>query len=136
MAYFVTESYTMLQTDSGSEMVSLLRQVVAANYTVTANYVNSTVPVPVNPTSKLPLWALHVNELWFASLICSLATASIGILVKQWLKEYLSSARISPQERLRTRMVFEIAAALPILLQVSLGLFFMSLCFFTTAVDH
>ena len=29
--------------------------------------------------------------LWFASLIVSLSTASFGMLVKQWLIEYLST---------------------------------------------
>ncbi|EKM51170.1 uncharacterized protein PHACADRAFT_74407, partial [Phanerochaete carnosa HHB-10118-sp] len=145
MTSFIIESYTFLQTDSGSEIASLLRQIVAANYTISANHVNSTVPIPATFASDPPPWALRINELWFASLICSLATASVGMLVKQWLKEYAAFARVSPRERLQVRqfrnpglstwMVLEIAAALPILLQISLGLFFIGLCFFTAAVD-
>lgn len=53
---------------------------------------------------------------------------------------------ISPQEQLRAWQyrypalgkwnVFEIATALPLLLQISLGLFFIGLCVFTAAVDE
>lgn len=52
----------------------------------------------------------------------------------------------TPQKRLRAHQyhqpalakwrVFEIAAILPMLLQVSLGLFFIGLCFFTASVDE
>lgn len=93
----------------------------------------------------IPLFAVHVNGLWFAALICSLATGSFGMLVKQWLHEYLASNSMSPRRRLLERhfrqpgldkwKVFEIAASLPILLHVSLGLFFLGLCFFTASVD-
>lgn len=106
------------------------------NYSTSNGYTNSTA-FPCSPDSLFepPFWAIRVNELWFASLVCSLATASLGMLVKQWLREYLAIERVSPQERLRARLyrnpamvqwkVFEIAAILPLLLQVSLGLFFV-----------
>ncbi|EJF56145.1 hypothetical protein DICSQDRAFT_18144, partial [Dichomitus squalens LYAD-421 SS1] len=53
--------------------------------------VNSTHPVtPFAPIPMAPVetWAVWLNSLWFSALICSLASASIGILVKQWLHEY------------------------------------------------
>lgn len=127
------------------QIVFLLQQSLAQNYTMNGPFLNSTVPFPPSATFEPPIWALRVNGLWFASLICSLATASIGMLVKQWPREYLAMEWISPQERLRARQfrnpgmkewkVFEIAAALPLLLHVSLGLFFLGLCFFTASVD-
>lgn len=66
--------------------------------------------------------------------------------MKQWLREYLDFstkwrsprqqilAREFRHEALRSARVFEIAAVLPLLLQTSLGLFFVGLCFFTQAV--
>lgn len=94
---------------------------------------------------EVPTWALRVNGLWFASLIVSLSTASFGMLVKSWLREYLAVSQVAPQLRLRVRQyrypglqkwkVFEIAAALPLLLQVALGLFFVGLCFFTAQIE-
>ncbi|KIP02013.1 hypothetical protein PHLGIDRAFT_54537, partial [Phlebiopsis gigantea 11061_1 CR5-6] len=135
---FLLESYTKLERDNGDEIVYLLRQGLMQNYSISNGYTNSTA-FPCSPDSLFepPFWAIRVNELWFASLVCSLATASLGMLVKQWLREYLAIERVSPQERLRARLyrnpamvqwkVFEIAAILPLLLQVSLGLFFVGL---------
>jgi hypothetical protein len=87
---------------------------------------------------------IQVNVLWFASLIFSLITASFGILIKQWLREYLAVTNPSPQARLRIRhfrypdlerwKVVEIAGALPLLQQLSLALFFIGLCYFTESV--
>lgn len=74
----------------------------------------------------------------------SLIAASFAILVKQWLREYLIVKNPSPQARLRVRRlrepqlavwrVTEIAAVLPLLLQLSLGLFFVGMCYFTSAI--
>lgn len=95
-------------------------------------------------TFKPPSTAIRVNILWSASLTLSLMTASFGILVKQWLREYLALDYTSPQERLRSRQfrhpglaqwkVYEIAGILPLLLQLSLGLFFIGLCYFTWSI--
>ncbi|KAI0344878.1 hypothetical protein BDW22DRAFT_1326608, partial [Trametopsis cervina] len=97
------------------------------------------------PTSSPPfepsINAIRINDLWAASLVISLATASFGILVKQWLREYMKFVTSFPQGRLRIRnfrragletwKVLTIAACLPLLLQLALGLFFIGLCFYT-----
>jgi hypothetical protein len=89
---------------------------------------------------------IRVNVLWFASLVVSLVTASFGMLVKQWLREFLAVENPSPQACLRLRhhrepelrkwKVYEMAAALPILLQLALGLFFAGLCYFTASAHR
>ncbi len=101
-------------------------------------------PTP-SPPFQPSLTAKRVNVLWFASLIISLSTASLAILVKQWLRAYIAFASSSPQGQLRIRFfrrggletwrVFGIASMLPLLLQLSLGLFFVGLCFFTADID-
>lgn len=126
--------------------MGLLQQLVAKNFTSGPGYMNSTNPSPQLPPFEPPTWAIRVNVLWFTSLLLSLASASFGILVKQWLREYLAIDYAAPRERLRARQyrypamedwkVFEIAAFLPLLLQLSLGLFFIGLCFFTAAVHQ
>ena len=128
-------------------MIYLLERIAAqtTSYTITSMTMNSTTHIPDPPAFAAPEWAVRVNGLWFASLIISLSTASFSMLVKQWLREYLAVEWTSPQERLRARQyrkpaldkwkVFEIAAILPMLLQVSLGLFFVGLCFFTASID-
>lgn len=143
---FVIESYTHLQQDTQDVIVGLLQQLVAQNFTSGPGYMNSTNRFPQLPPFEPPVWAIRVNVLWFTSLILSLASASFGILVKQWLREYLAIDYAAWRERLRARQyrypameewkVFEIAAFLPLLLQLSLGLFFTGLCFFTSAVHQ
>ncbi len=81
--------------------------------------------------------AVRINTLWFSSLVFSLAAASIGILVKQWLRDFVSSAASSPRENARIREfrhqglkrwhIPEIIAFLPILLQIALAFFFVGL---------
>lgn len=143
---FLIESYKRLEPDTGDQIVFLLQKSLSQSYAINGNYLNSTSTFTAIPPPDIPPWALRVNGLWFASLVCSLASASIGMLVKQWLREYLAIEAISPRERLRARQyrtpalrtwnVFEIAAALPLLLHISLALFFVGLCFFTAAIDE
>ena len=97
---------------------------------------------PFSPSGSV----VGTNVLWFASLTLSLISASLGILVKQWLRHYLAGDYSSPQARLRVRhiryptlsswKVFEFAAAIPVLLQVSLALFFVGLCLFSAHIDN
>ncbi|KAI0776499.1 hypothetical protein BC629DRAFT_1701578, partial [Irpex lacteus] len=80
---------------------------------------------PSTPSSPFQpsISAIHINILWFASLVISLATASFAILVKQWLRGYMAFATASPQGQLRVRhfrrsgltawRVFGIASSLP-----------------------
>ncbi|GJE95410.1 hypothetical protein PsYK624_115940 [Phanerochaete sordida] len=144
---FVVDSYASLTPDNTDELVFLMRQSLSQNYTFVDGVLRPMAPFPDDPPFEAPLWALRVNGLWFASLIVSLSTASFGMLVKQWLVEYVAMEQwISPQEQLRARQyrhpglehwrVFEIAALLPLLLHVSLGLFFLGLCFYTAAANQ
>ena len=67
------------------------------------------------------------------------------MLVKQWLREYLSGNFALGRSHLRLRFfrflgmvewrVFKIASLLPLLLQVALALFFTGLCIFATHID-
>lgn len=66
------------------------------------------------------------------------------MLVKQWLREFLAGGYTSGRARLRVRnfrlpgiqqwKVYEIAAALPLLLQIALGLFLTGFCYFASAI--
>ncbi|KAJ3551249.1 hypothetical protein NM688_g4812 [Phlebia brevispora] len=142
---FVVESYQSLSPDKMDTVIQLLGQISnqTVSYTIVSDRINATVgpSSQAQPSFQPPLAALRVNQLWFSSLIITLITASFGILVKQWLREYLAVDYTSPHERLRARQfrhpgltawkVFEIAGVLPLLLQLALGLFLLGLCFFT-----
>ncbi|EKM50894.1 uncharacterized protein PHACADRAFT_103424 [Phanerochaete carnosa HHB-10118-sp] len=149
LSAFVVESYSDLLPDLNDQITFLLERIAVQtqSYTITSGTFNSTVEPPrARLPFTAPLWAVRVNGLRFASLIASIATASFSMLVKQWLRKYLAVEYTAPQERLPARQyrksglekwkVFEIAAILPALRQMSLGLFFIGLCFFTAAVDE
>ncbi|KAI0759638.1 hypothetical protein BC629DRAFT_1295315, partial [Irpex lacteus] len=143
---FLIESYNNLLEDSATQTLIAIRQLVAqtASYNFEAGMLNSSASPLVVEAFQASSTDIRVNVFWFASLLFSLITASFGILVKQWLREYLAAENPSSQARLRVRhlrhpqlsqwKVFEIAAVSPLLLQLSLALFFIGLCFFTASV--
>lgn len=142
------ESYRFLQEDQTQTTNILLAQVYL-------HLVNDSSPLPsldrvaCTVTSSCLFTpsgsAKRINYLWFSSLILSLVTASFGMLVKQWLREYLSGNLAVGKSHLRLRFfryigmmrwrVFQIASLLPLLLQLALGLFFVGLCLFSSQVN-
>ena len=105
-------------------------------------FINSTQPAygnqqPSPPTFTAPTYAIWLNTLWFVSLVFSLASATIGIIVKQWLKEYSSGLYGNSREIGRRRQyrlnslekwhVAEIVAIVPLLLLIALVLFLAGL---------
>lgn len=151
MTAFIIETYKMLLPDPNLTLTGIVSTISLqmASYVVNGRFANSTHSVdsttPATGFKPSPA-AVRINSLWFASLVCSLSAASLGMLIKQWLREYLDGQFISPQAGARVRhfryqgltrwKVFEVAAILPLLLQVALGLFFLGLCFFTHLLNE
>ncbi|KAJ3554093.1 hypothetical protein NM688_g3286 [Phlebia brevispora] len=144
---FLVQSYQNLLEDPQQTTVDLLRQVSlqTSSYTFINGHLNSSASSgPSLAPFQATILDIRVNVCWFASLILSLSTASFGILVKQSLREYLAVDYTAPQERIRIRhfrargledwKLFEIAAALTLVLQLPLALFFVGLCFFTAEI--
>ena len=141
MTAFNIESYKWLQQQPDDTHTAILSQISIQlnSFTVNANFVNSTAPaVPqVVAPFKASGFAVRLNTLWFSSLVCSLLSASLGLLVKQWLREYLAGSSNISRESIRIRQyrydgmrrwrVPEIILCLPILLQAALLLFFIGL---------
>ncbi|KAI0786895.1 hypothetical protein C8Q75DRAFT_703798, partial [Abortiporus biennis] len=147
---FCIEFYKSLQPDPNQSSVVLLSQISLqlASFNVNGPTLNSSTPAAEPPSfnSTLPSkTSVNINIFWFLSLVFSLTTASLGMLVKQWLREYLAHDSLSPQSHIRVRhfrdegmekfRVFEIAAVLPMLLQIALGLFFIGLVIFLIDLD-
>ena len=139
---FVIESYKNLQQqpDETTNQILLQISIQLANIALPSDRSNQTAfPASPAPSDALRFPVL-VNTLWILSLVIALITASLGILVKQWLHELLSYETHDPQKRLKLRFfreaglerwqVFEIASLLPLLLQVALLLFFIGLSLF------
>ncbi|KAH8093210.1 hypothetical protein BXZ70DRAFT_386512 [Cristinia sonorae] len=125
---FIIESYKMMMLDPQDAANVLLRQQLAQS---------AGRPIPPTPAFVASGAVVLINTLWFSSLVLSLSAAFVGILVKQWLLRYTSCAASSPRDSARVRQLRydglirwytpELIALLPILVQLSLSLFFFGL---------
>ncbi|KAJ3474160.1 hypothetical protein NLI96_g12618 [Meripilus lineatus] len=142
VATLIVEALNRLQQDPADTTAQLLRQISMQlnSLSINSGFINSTyMPPPPPPFSPVP-YSLLVAILWSISLVLSLVTASLGMLVKQWLREFLAKSNVSPEQccqvrqfripGLRKYKVTEIAGFLPIILQIALVLFFIGLILF------
>ncbi|KAI0791005.1 hypothetical protein C8Q75DRAFT_697723, partial [Abortiporus biennis] len=147
---FNIESYRKLNADSSDVSLRVLLHISQqiTSFTISNGFLNSTQnAMPLDPASFKPdKTIIQINILWFSSLVFSLVTASLGMLVKQWLREYLSGDHSSPRIHARVRQfryhglskwrVFEIMAILPTLLQIALILFLVGLIEFLNSIHR
>lgn len=137
---FVVESYKFLRPDPNDAIIGLLFNI--------ANSLNgsSQFPTSVNISMKTtsPTRApssVRINVFWFLSLILSLTTVLVGTIGLQWLREHQSYPEYSAKEtlailRMRSQAIetwyaSHMFAALPLLLQAALVLFFGGLIDFS-----
>ncbi|KAK7690734.1 hypothetical protein QCA50_005833 [Cerrena zonata] len=139
---FLLESYDTLQENPQDTATQILLQISSQLAALSSPEINNAnINLTNTPSSISPFTAatssVWVNTLWSCSLILSLITSSLGLLVKQWFHEYMDHHESQSLVYLRIRFfrneglmkwrVFELAAFLPLLLQVSLVLFFIGL---------
>ncbi|KAI0695068.1 hypothetical protein C8T65DRAFT_49791 [Cerioporus squamosus] len=142
---FNIESYKLLQEDPDETAANLLRQISAQLATGSVAVANATSTL-ASEQFRLDPRSVRINILWFSSLVLSLVSASIGILTKQWLREYISNTASSARENARIRQLrhegfvhWQIPltiALLPILLQVAMALFFAGLLDLLWSLHH
>ncbi|KAJ3482284.1 hypothetical protein NLI96_g7068 [Meripilus lineatus] len=137
----VVEASRLLQRDQAEATTIVLLHISQqlSSFAVAGNptFMNSTTIPAVLPPFTPDTKSKWVNALWLAALVLSLITASLGMLVKQWFREYLTGIFVAPREHCRVRYfrrvgllwykVPEIAGFLPLLLQLALILFFAGL---------
>ncbi|KAI0323794.1 hypothetical protein GY45DRAFT_1399920 [Cubamyces sp. BRFM 1775] len=95
---FNVESYQLLQPVSPDPTSVVLQHISLqlSSLPYRPPFINSSYPAFDAADSSsarppvTPLSAIWLNTLWFSSLVLSLSSASVGILVKQWLNEYQS----------------------------------------------
>ncbi|KAF8210589.1 hypothetical protein K438DRAFT_1809972 [Mycena galopus ATCC 62051] len=134
---FIIQSYQlMLPTPADTTNILLIKLIALQN---------GTEPLISSSPQSTNVQIHWVNGLWFSALACSLSTALISMLAKQWLQAYLPNVSGSPRHRARQRQarfmhleawrVPEIINALPLLLHVALLLFFAGLVVLLWSVD-
>ncbi|GJE90176.1 hypothetical protein PsYK624_063020 [Phanerochaete sordida] len=146
---FVVGSVSMLQEDSAQTSAQLLAgiSIQLSSLRLTPPYLNSTMPAPTIPRFQPSSSARWINSLWFISLILSLASALLGILTKQWIREYLqwnnpiASARENVLLReIRAEAWYEwhataVISSVPVLLEIAVILFTCGLAVFVWTLD-
>ncbi|KAI4524482.1 hypothetical protein K525DRAFT_193856, partial [Schizophyllum commune Loenen D] len=130
---FIIESYKWLMVQSDDIMADYLRQMLAVMSHVDVSSVTTTTKMEPLPADVMA----RINGFWFSSLTLSLSSALIGIVSKQWLREYLRDTGHSYKTNLAVRQVkYEgfshwsvgtIISAIPLLLQTALFLFLLGI---------
>ncbi|EJD49959.1 hypothetical protein AURDEDRAFT_20414, partial [Auricularia subglabra TFB-10046 SS5] len=132
---FAVESYQWLQDDPADTSALLLRDLV---FLVAANSNQTVQLAPKAPPGRLTDGTIvRLNVFWFVSLCLSLSAALVGILCKQWLREYERDLGRSPETSLAVRhirfqgleywRVGTIVTSVPIVLQFALALFLVGI---------
>lgn len=141
---FLVDSYKALQPDASTATANIIAQVA----TLLANSTNQPLPsLPPIPSPNSHTAFLIINALWFLSLVFSLACALSATLIQQWSRVYLQGTeeRFIPHERARMRTYLHkgvqkfylanIVDAIPMLLHISLFLFFGGLILFLYKIE-
>ncbi|TFK99013.1 hypothetical protein BDV98DRAFT_475940, partial [Pterulicium gracile] len=141
----VTEASTSLKPDYTQITAALLTELISVQRAIASNISVSSIPssslhLESPPTSTASSTDFWVNALWFTSLAISLAIALVSVLVRQWLHAYVTPTSGTPKDQSHIRhfrymgieqwQVPLIAGLLPIMLHLSLFLFFIGLVVF------
>ena len=148
---FLVPAYLLLQQDNSQTSVELLSHISTqlSSLTLAPPYLNSTTtPSNASISSFRPTAAARwINSLWFLSLMLSLTSAVLGILAKQWIREYLkwNSATGAPRDNILVRQIRAEAwedwhapaliSSIPALLEFAIVLFVCGLTIFLWTLD-
>ena len=123
-----------------------LANIYHATINPSAPNISSSLPASPPPFSP-PNYAVWVNALWFLSLVISLTCALLATFLQQWSRRYLkvTHSRYSPDKRALLRAFFAegvekcllpfAVEIMPMLLHISLFLFFSGLVVFLSNVN-
>ncbi|KAK7038461.1 hypothetical protein R3P38DRAFT_545759 [Favolaschia claudopus] len=144
---FLIESYKTLNPDPDDLTVLLLTR-ISEQIVASANGNTSNIPPPLELNDGGPTRAaLACNALWFLSLGLSLSCALIATLLEQWAREFLHKTDIHSAPVIRARVfsflyyglrrfnMHAIVDIIPLLLHLSLLLFFSGLVAFLVPVN-
>ena len=145
VATFIALSYPNLQQDPNVTTQSILTQ-------ISQQLANNGSIHPANPSIQTsyspPTSVIFINSVWFLSLVLSLTCALMATLLQQWARRYLQivQRKYAPLHHARIHEYFSMGArkfgifgfveVLPLLLLVSVFLFFAGLVVFAFRGNH
>ncbi|KAJ7881492.1 hypothetical protein B0H14DRAFT_1504335, partial [Mycena olivaceomarginata] len=141
---FLIESYKTLSPDQGAITITLLAQISIQLDPTSSTRSAATLNSAFNPSTA----SLACNTLWFLSLGLSLSCALIATLVEQWARDFIQRTEMRPSPVIRARIysylyfgmqrfgMHTIVGFIPLLLHVSLLLFFAGLVAFLQPINR
>ena len=142
MATFISLSYPNLHQDPNLTTQSLLAQISQQLSNATVGDASSTAGLSVQSDFVPPISAVFINTAWFLSLVLSLSCALMATLLQHWARRYLHivqrkyeplhGARVHEYFSRGARRIgiFALVEVLPLLLLLSVFLFFAGLVVF------
>lgn len=140
MTAFTIESYQWLQEDASETLARLQLDNLLNGRPLSSSFTTQDAPFVATASS------IRINTLWFTSLTLSLTSVLVGILCKQWLREYQRYENLVPQKAFSARqMRYEglvawhvptIISFLPLFLQAALILFFAGVLDLLWSLQH
>ncbi|KAJ7163110.1 hypothetical protein C8R46DRAFT_903829, partial [Mycena filopes] len=138
---FIIESYKSLSPDDTVQVLSQISQQLAA--AAGGKPFDISPPPTFTPSAS----SIVCNALWFISLGLSLACALIATLVQQWARDFLHKTKLRSAPALRAPIfayfyglrrfgMHRMVEIIPLLLHLSLILFFAGLVEFLIPVNH
>ncbi|THV00712.1 hypothetical protein K435DRAFT_854490 [Dendrothele bispora CBS 962.96] len=144
LATLIAESYQTLQEDPASKTVTLLiqmsQQLASISNGTTSRFQE---PPLFTPTAS----SLVCNMLWFLSLALALSCSLLATFVQQWTRDFLHKATMRPSPVVQARVLafsyfglrrfgmHTFVDVIPILLHISLFLFFAGLVAFLLPIN-
>ncbi|KAI0259069.1 hypothetical protein BC834DRAFT_834209, partial [Gloeopeniophorella convolvens] len=145
VAAFTIESYKLLQQDSGDVTVALLLQI---SQQLSANG-SSPMPAVDIPSFHPSSASVRVNIFWFLSLCLSITCALSVTLMQQWARRYAQAAHGRYDNAFMRTLIrgylfdgvtkfrlSNVVEVIPLLLHISVFLFFTGLVQFMFAIHH
>ncbi|KAJ7105906.1 hypothetical protein C8R44DRAFT_886354 [Mycena epipterygia] len=141
---FLIESYKTLSPDQAELTIDILAQ-ISRQLSVSGNgsSMEFAMPGAFTPSAS----SLACNTLWFLSLGLSLSCALIATLVEQWARDFIQKTEMRPSPIIRARIfsylyyglrrfnMHAVVELIPLLLHLSLILFFAGLVAFLQPVN-
>ncbi|KAF9026231.1 hypothetical protein BDZ89DRAFT_41990 [Hymenopellis radicata] len=147
---FVVQTSQSLRVDYAQVTATLMLRLIHVQVAISegasalvAELGHHTDPSDSFQAKSVDLW---VNGLWFTSLVLSLTTTLVAVLTKQWINEYMILPTGTPRDRSRIRHfrfiglqqwhVPLIIGLLPVLMHISLGVFFAGFIIFLCSLSY
>lgn len=140
------QSYAQLTPDNSLLTVQLLQDISVQLHSLSVNQSAAPSTAGTPSSFKASTAIVTTNTLWFLSLVCSLASAQLGIFLKQWTRNYTywtveerpqlaAGLRQYRYEQLHAWSLPRFVAVLSALLQMALVLFFAGLLILVWPLD-